>query len=285
MSDGSILVDPRNFGQVAACIGLMEIAEVLHGDAAGCFFGDGAELRFRMEAEGAEDPISEGIEFVRRAEVVALAPRGSALTVTPWQLATAAACGSAFPIALPASAATLPIMLRLDGCELRVDHWGDSSSRDNTKFWAGAGGYPGAAFWRDARDALGKMVVSREDPFAASAPMPSSFRLDFRRDYVPIDAGFSPNAHSNVLMGGYPLVELLAATGLSNARPRRDHKLRYRYGLMSAGPNLLPLVLHRAALGCAALPFAARRFALTLGWPGKVGQARCIIDTIEETQP
>jgi CRISPR-associated protein Csx14 len=112
--------------------------------------------------------------------------------------------------------------------------------------------------------------------------MSSSFRFDWRRDYIPLDAGFSPNIHGNMTMIGYPLVEILAALGLQNARPsrveRRD-KLAYRYGVSS---QRLPLVLARAMLGGEGLGFPIRLFRMRLGWPGQEGQARCIIDASEE---
>lgn len=121
------------------------------------------------------------------------------------------------------------------------------------------------------------------DPFSFSAPMTSSFRFDWRRDYVPLDAGFSPNQHkSRLSMVGFPLVELLAAVGLQNARPARidsRSKLAYRYFVSN---TCLPPCLARAMLGTAVSGFPARAFRMDLGWPGKENQARCIINAEEE---
>jgi CRISPR-associated protein Csx14 len=81
---------------------------------------------------------------------------------------------------------------------------------------------------------------------------------------------------------GYPLVELLAAIGLENARPERPergNKLLYRYAVSD---QRLPTVLARAVLGGQDLGFNVRRFRMQLGWPGQEGQARCIIDSREE---
>ena len=83
-------------------------------------------------------------------------------------------------------------------------------------------------------------------------------------------------------MVGYPFVELLAAVGLQNARPARVHardKLTYRYGISNAR---LPTVFARAVLGGESLGFPIRSFRMRLGWPGREGQARCIIDSQEE---
>jgi CRISPR-associated protein Csx14 len=83
-------------------------------------------------------------------------------------------------------------------------------------------------------------------------------------------------------MMGYPLVEILAAIGMQNARParpdRRD-RLTYRYGVSNAR---LPTLLTRAVLGTQGLGFSMRVFRMHMGWPGQEGQARCIIDAEEE---
>ena len=136
-----------------------------------------------------------------------------------------------------------------------------------------------------------RLLQAVADPFSFSAPQSSSFRFDWRRDYIPLDAGFSPNAHGGIQMVGYPLVELLAAVGLQNARParpdRRD-KLTYRYGVSNLR---LPTVYARVVLGGTALwqhplrRFPLRTFRMRLGWPGQEGQARCIIDAQEEFEP
>lgn len=130
-----------------------------------------------------------------------------------------------------------------------------------------------------------ELAVAVADPFNVSAPQSSSFRFDWRRDYIPLDAGFSPNEHGGIEMVGYPFVELLAAVGMQNARPARvdaRNKLAYRYGISSA---MLPTVFARAVLGGEGLGFPTRLFRMRLGWPGQAGQARCIIDAQEEPLP
>lgn len=190
------------------------------------------------------------------------------------------------------SPAALPIVLADGGLEIPIEHWSDGphSGRDNMKFWGGAGGYPGAALARDALQVVhslgdNALATAAMDPFSVSAPQSSSFRFDWRRDYIPLDAGFSPNAHGAVRMVGYPVVEILAAIGLQNARPSRSQphdKLTYRYGVSNAD---LPTVLARAVLGAHGLGFHIRVFSMRLGWPNQEGQARCIIDAQEEFAP
>lgn len=86
-------------------------------------------------------------------------------------------------------------------------------------------------------------------------------------------------------MVGFPIVELLAAIGLTNARPKRIEKLKYRYGVLglAGDSDLIDPIFLRAALGCANFGFPSRTFAMHLSWPGQENQARCITDVIEES--
>ena len=138
----------------------------------------------------------------------------------------------------------------------------------------------------------GRAASAVDDPFALALPQSSSFRLDWRRDYIPLDIGFSLNEHDDISSIGFPLVELLAALGLRYARPRRvgdrREKLKYAYAIAGrATPSelWLPLSFLRAAVGAAELPFPMRRFRIQLGWPGKEGHARSITSITEEQNP
>ncbi len=292
MVAATIPVDLRNPGQVFACLGIQEAAAVLLGrPCSGGFDYSGTETStsFHVQVDGADDPVETVIQFLIRAEVRAEAPRGSDLTTAKWDVPTVRIEEPVFPCSEPDSPAPLPIQLIGPTGTIPIAHWtdGSHSGRDNVKFWAGAGGYPGAALARDALALIAGLdgdarAAACRDPFAVSAPQSSSLRFDWRRDYIPLDAGFSPNAHGAMTMVGFPLVELLAAIGLQNARPdrpdRRD-KLAYRYGVSSA---ILPLPFARAVLGGQSLGFPTRLFRMRLGWPGQEGQARCIIDAQEE---
>lgn len=287
MGHASIPVDLFNPGQVFACLGLLEAAEVLLGPSVGGFDGsDTAGTRFHLRAPGEDDPVLHVLRFLESAEVYTLAPPGSQHTTHRWNVDTRnVPHGTPYPFPNPSSPATLPAVLRAHGHELVLDHWGDVTIRDNVKFWAGAGGYPGAGLLRDALDLVrGTAEQAAADPFEIAAAQSSSFRFDWRRDYVPMGIGFSLNEHSGMQPRGYPWVEILAALGLMHARPlrpdRRD-KLTYRYAVL--GGTDLPLALHRAALGCTPLPFPTRTFRMCLSWPGQEGHERCITDVVEET--
>ena len=295
MAESTIPVDLHNPGQVFACLGMLEAAELLLGDAAGVFAWEGAEETFRVAACGKEEPVARVLRFLEDATVIARAPDGSKnyeKWLPAWGDTEFDRLGAPFPFPDPDSLAMLPAVLRdVAGAEIVVDYWGDATRRDNVKFWAGSRGYPGAAILRDALELVrGRLPEHESAPFALSAGQSSSFRFDWRRDYVPIDAGFSLNNHKSGRSGipivpvGFPLVEILAAVGMTHARPARIDKLEYHYGVIGGDRLLDPLIL-RAALGAESppvpgLPF--RRFCMHLDWPGKAGQARCITRVTEE---
>lgn len=295
MAEASVPVDLFNPGQVFACLGLMEAADELLGGAAGTFDWSAPQAVFRLKADGDVDPVKEVLAFLAGAEITSIAPERSVNATEKWSVPTERLTETApFPIADPSSPATLPAVLREAASQtgaprraLMIDVWGDSTDRDNAKFWAGSAGYPGVGLVRDALNAVrADMANATCDPFALSVPMSSGFRFDPRASYVPINLGYSLNAHSNQAMRGYPLVEVLAAIGLTHARPERgETKLDYRYGVISGGDMWLAPAFHRAALGAPALPFPRRAFRIRLDWPGQEGQARCITTVSEEFIP
>lgn len=292
MTEADIPVDLLNPGQVFACLGLVEAADVLLGGARGGFdWRDPRDVRFRIAARGGQSPVQVVLDFLRGAQAIAVTPPGSAHSAAGWQVPTEPLAPDApYPYAEPDSPATLPVRLcgvGADGAKasLTIDYWGDGrrwTGRDAFKLWGGAGGYPGAALARDGLALLRGGAVRAADPFAFATPQSSSFRLDWRRDYIPIDAGFSPNKHGNLCMVGYPAVELLAAIGLTYARPSPEDRLSYRYavvGDVQVDPTFL-----RASLSGATLPFSQRHFRLELGWTGQEGKERCITTVTEETK-
>ena len=302
MAEACIPVDVFNPGQVFACLGLMEVADVLLGGAEGAFdWGNDADTGFVLAAQGERNPLLVVLEFLKQAQVYALLP---AISPHGDKVRSAKSDKQPIPIELvpqdmpfpspDEGAGRLPALLRHTDergktHELRIDYWADPAKmtgRDNVKFWAGSNGYPGVALLMDALNLMdGHWEEAAHDPFNLAVPQSSSFRLDWRRDYVPLDTGFSLNKHDYIITTGYPLVEILAAIGLSHARPRPNSKLAYDYGIigMPDGEKVLyPPLFLRAALGCAALPFPHRRFRMELGWPGREGQARCIINVHEE---
>lgn len=302
MAEASIPVDIFNPGQVFACLGLIEAADALLGDAEGAFdWSDASDVRFRVRARGGAFPVASILEFLANAEVIGESPAepvGASPADSSLHAAWKQAWGTlrrrprdeGYPFPEPSSPQTVVCVLRQGTQAITIEHWGDATDRDNVKFWAGSAGYPGVALARDALELVrDRAVASAPDPFALSAPQSSSFRLDWRRDYIPIDTGFSLNAHGGRIEAvGFPLVELLGAIGLSHARPLRPdprNKLEYVYGVVGrrrSSELWLPPSILRAALGAAPLPFPARRFRMFLGWPGKENQARAITTVTEE---
>ncbi|MFY9780668.1 MAG: type I-U CRISPR-associated protein Cas8c [Candidatus Baltobacteraceae bacterium] len=290
MGSSTIPVDLLNPGQVMAALGLAEAAEsLLGGEVLSAFLGDAGttQAEFCVESGNGADSVREVIEFLRSATVAAVVPTKSDLSTKEWNVEEVKASGLVSPSPVPRAPATLPALLQSGGRSITLSSWADGAhcGLDNVKFWAGSQGKPGAAFAQDMLKLIQQTDTEQclSDPFSCATPMSGSFRFDWRRDYIPLDAGFSPNKHKKtVTMVGFPFTEILAAIGLRHARPQRIDKLHYRYGVWS---RLLPNVLARPMLGAVDIGVPARTFRMTLGWPGKEGQARCIIDAREEILP
>ena len=167
VGEASIPVDLANPGQVFACLGFVETADVLLGEVQGGFdWSDGGASRFRLAADGDENPIESVLRFLDRASVTSAAPDGSSNVTDRWGIETVTDASGAFPFGDPPSPATLPARLEdATGRAVTIDYWGDQTERDNVKFWGGSGGYPGAAL---ARDAL-KLIDGRAADQAAGS--------------------------------------------------------------------------------------------------------------------
>ena len=210
MAESSVPVDLLNPGQVFACLGILEMSDVLLGHAAAAFdWRDEQETTFLVVAAGEEPPVERVMRFLEEARIVTRIPAHSASAakwLAKWGDAPIQdALGGPFPFPDPGKPDRLPVVLRDDaGNEIAIDYWGDATRRDDVKFWAGAGGYPGAALLRDAmRLVSGKLRQSRRDPFQLSAEQTSSFRFDWRRDYVPAQDGFSSNQQNKSGAGSH----------------------------------------------------------------------------------
>ena len=93
-------------------------------------------------------------------------------------------------------------------------------------------------------------------PFDILTPMGGSFNFDPRGAWNALDAGYSPNEHKHHRVSASPVVEILAAWGLENARPIERERRGIRYAIWSGA---LPPILARAAVA-GVLPFAPLRY-------------------------
>lgn len=79
MADAEIPVDLFNPGQVFACLGFLEAADVLLGEAEGGFdWSDESEVKFRLRAKGDENPTAAVLTFLAEAEPKRFGPVGYA---------------------------------------------------------------------------------------------------------------------------------------------------------------------------------------------------------------
>lgn len=289
MAQASIPVDLFNPGQVFACLGFLEAADLLLGHAEGGFsWTDEARPRFDVRAEGDTNPFSAVLQFLSEAELQRLAP--AAYTDPPSKSKTkktndvdSQAANDevndstddgplctirTFP-ARQADRLALPLRLAQDGRQLDLTHWCDASSRNSFKLFAGQ--QRSVAIARQMLAAIREIWNERPDgligdPFGLTVPLGgSSFKFDARKAWTAIDAGYSPDEQGNAVEAS-PVVEMLAAIGLEHARPDEFETREVRYG---AWKGLLPPLLARPALGGIRVGVPMRIFCFTLDLAGK----------------
>ncbi|WP_019015920.1 hypothetical protein [Elioraea tepidiphila] len=190
MAEARIPVDLFNPGQVFACLGFMEAAEILIGGAEGGFdWSDPGTVRFRLRADGTANPVREVLGFLAGAKVTAVLSVAEAFDMAKWgksekkdkpakpfsvgewakfwKIQTRAIPEPVFPFPFPDGPDVLPAILEAQDMCLPVEHWGDATRRDPLKLWAGAGGMPGAAILERALELVRAPIRDRMDAIAA----------------------------------------------------------------------------------------------------------------------
>jgi CRISPR-associated protein Csb3 len=288
MVEASIPVDLFNPGQVFACLGFLEAADILLGDASGGFdWSDELDVKFRLQTATDSNPVGAVLEFLASVEPRQVRPgdkdeEGVADSI-PLEFS------DTFP-APKADRMSLPI--RLGGGNRRaieLGHWADGSSRESFKLYSGNRSADQIAramllgtcakpkknqqireiktkgiaqLWEEQR----KLLLER--PYHVLTPMGGSFNFDPRGAWTAIDAGYSPNEHDH-LVEASPVVEFLAAWGLESARPDEFETRKVRY--VAWGLPLPPILARAALCGViAALPLRYFHFELHLSGKNKV---------------
>ena len=261
MAESSIPVDLFNPGQVFACLGFLEAADVLCGDAEGGFdWSDETDVRFCLRANCDENPFEVVLKFLAEAEIVTICPAG---IEGPWP--ENAEPDEEFPaprIALKKSngkgltARSLPVRLQRDNTSVRISHWLKGDGRQPFKLFAGQqvgaqlvsnmmSGDPKKKASRGFKDIFSRFDERAfQEPFSEVCAVGGRFGFDARGGWDALRIGTSLDKQG-ILLKVAPHVELLAAIGLENARPMLLSTYEIRY---AAWGDILAVTLCRVAL-------------------------------------
>ncbi len=294
MVEALIPVDLLNPGQVFACLGFLEAAEILLGNAEGGFdWSDESDVRFRLRAEGEKNPLEVVLKYLASAKVTEIEPHG-----WPGESDPNAILSDVFPSQLADhyiksdkkwSRTKLPCRVTFIEFNESIDMygWSDGSSRPDFKLYAG--NRTGTSIAHDMlcgkRDKPkkntpeGKLIAQGlvqlwkecadqlvETPFQLTCPLGGTFNMDPRGGWVALDLGFSPNELKDVTVVSSPVVEIMAVLGLEHARPDEYETRKVRYAAWS---EMIPPILARAALSGVEIGVGLRRFRFALDLSGK----------------
>ena len=291
MGTSSIPVDLLNPGQVFACMGFLEAAEHLCGDARGGFQWNNehdSTVCFILEAN-CDNPVAQILEFLANAMISEMAPDrwitktndSSADNKKVRSLEDVIGTGNLSYSKTPEDK-SLSICLAGGDGNVVLTHWSDGARKDKFKLYGG-----NRSAFVIARNQLkgkttpnGKIVkvngvchllenheVSiKKDPFGISnpnllIPMEGKFNMDARCAWEGIHVGYSPKDQKQKVKGS-PIVEIMAAWGLEHARPRKLGMRDYQYMVWLEG---LPPVLARPMLSNGIGEFDCRLFSFRLG--------------------
>lgn len=270
MSIHAIPVDLTNPGQVLACMGFLEASEMLLGSTEARFDWQTGDAQFLLQTEAANNPFVEVLAFVAEAKAIAVAPRG---WLVPSKISDFTVSDT-FPDA-DGDATSLPITLTdKQGRTAFLSHWADGAVDDTFKLYAGNRSAQKiandmqreiATLWEKDRQTLSN------DPLNRLCSMGGSFNFDPRGAWMGLDVGYSINDLKSVKeleqkVVASPVVELMAAWGLQNTRPKELALRQYRYGVWD---EWLPPQLARPAVSGQFCLNRQRHYQFALDLSGK----------------
>ncbi|MDE0628543.1 MAG: type I-U CRISPR-associated protein Cas8c [Bryobacterales bacterium] len=284
MAESVIPVDCRNPGQVFACLGLLEVANALVNDTKGAFdLGtDCSRAKYRITSRRLHNPVDVVLEFLANAEPTAVAPprwRPKRTPEDPKKIRkleeeiSKQRQSLTYPCAWPDTSAAMPIeLIGKCGNRFALTHYADGSKRNPFKLYSGN---------RSALQIATRMLRSMSElwhskrhevtrrPFDVLTPMGGSFNFDPHGTWTAINVGYSLNTQRHMVTAS-PIVEILAACGLENARPHEFETRKFRYNVWGVP---LPPILARVALAAQEIPgvlMTRFRFHLELSGKNKV---------------
>lgn len=254
MAESSIPVDLFNPGQVFACLGFMELADVLLGDAeAGFYWSDVQKNQFHLSTTGDGPPVAAVLDFLKTSTLKPISPLG---IDGPWSSDATPSETFSSPLSellksdkKGYSASNLPFLIKNQAHEICVSSWLEGDGRRALKLFAGQQaaiqlmtnaltgdeGKPGT-------QGISQLDPSEDDPFQAS-PVGGRFGYDSRGAWDAINVGSSLDEQGAVLLVS-PVVESLSVIGLEFARPEFLSTYEIRYAVWQ---GKLPVSLARAA--------------------------------------
>lgn len=253
MAESKIPVDLFNPGQVFACLGFMELADVLMGDAEARFdWNDKTKTEFYLSAAETKNPFEAVLDFLKNATVKPLYPTGVGGVWPQDAIET-----EEFPAPLSElrdstgkkfTASALPISMESDGHSFNVSNWLKADKREALKLFAGqqvAAKLMTNVLCGDLtkRETIGVRQLSPKpsNPFE-TAPVGGRFGYDSRGAWDAINTGSSLDTQGATLLVS-PVVEALAAIGLEHTRPEFLSTYEIRYAVWQ---DKIPTSLARA---------------------------------------
>lgn len=287
MTEASIPVDLFNPGQVFACLGFLEAADVLFGEAEGRFDWSHSEApRFWIRGRSGGSPFETILKEVVTATILEVYPQGWPYDAPRKQCFFPSPLSEHVDEKGKPSSTRLPGQLRSDTRSIALDSWADGSSRPTFKLYSGNRSGCSIAsdmiFGKRDKPKKGKTVgdllnkgirqmmeedaeAMVADPLNVTVSMAGSFNMDPRGAWNSMDAGYSPNQHGDDVAAS-PVVEFFGCLALEHFRPLSRNKRDYEY---AAWGEWLPPLLARVACSGVNTPFLTRRFTFPIALSGK----------------
>jgi len=232
-----INVDPANAGQVFACLGLLEVANLIAFPATGRFHWNKTGLQANFELSS-NTSIRTILEEVKEASVEEPDEQGPLWESTEGEDTgmqeklgeSQPPNGSKSNRSHKNKSYTAPVRLEGSSWELILDAWLTPDTRKpNSPFKTWAGQVSSTQSIINLKKSL-NLDVQSSDIFEAGVTM-RPVGYDCRSAISAFDLGYNYNKISDVVV--YPAVDLFAIIGLNHARPKTNDNNYFEYSLWS----------------------------------------------------
>jgi CRISPR-associated protein Csx14 len=277
MAEARIPVDLFNPGQVFACLGFLEAAEVLCGSAEGGFdWSNPAEVVFVLRANGERNPVEVVLQFLAEAEVIWFSPSeayperdGGPTEFRPGIHPSVQVKPADLPGALSGGFSG-------EKFAIQIGFWADGSGPFSQTFKKSSNGASHHVRVKKCLEFVREFIGLRPADFMKKNPdflfFPRTADILFKIDPLAyqksIESGFAPDqlrkAGIKLNFTSSPVCELLAVVGLQYHRPKALSQECFQYEVWgnpgSEANYFAPPILSRASLKSLFPPICIREF-------------------------
>ena len=228
--ESEIIVNIRNPGEVFACMGFLEIGEIISGNLKCKFDWDQIPNVFKIDSPDNKNIFEEVLKYIINAEITGYTPINGIYPAKEFKKEEQ------------------PCILKTAEIKITFGQWSEGfRNRPRLKHFAGR--QHSLSIAQSLQKKIKKLWNEKiaNNPFDPVIDIDKkSWRLDAKTNWNKLDMGYSLYDEGHTIATS-PITEFLAAIGLENTRPMKEKELTFKYRIWN---EYIPPTLSRAIMSC-----------------------------------